>query len=131
MATDKASRLSISTRHLIIEYSKKDLSAVHILRLLHRKHNVTTTRQSIFKHESLSNFLENLLLSRHVAGARTPVLLYRFTSLKIDCLVVVTLCLRCSSLRICTADKSFFEYSIIPATWRDNNRFSRKLDRLS
>ena len=49
MATGKVDMLSISTRHLIIEYSKKDLSAVHILRLLHRKHNVTTTRQSIFK----------------------------------------------------------------------------------
>jgi transposase len=49
MVTGKVNRLSISTRHLIIEYSKKDLSAVHILRLLHRKHNVTTTRQSIFK----------------------------------------------------------------------------------
>jgi hypothetical protein len=59
------------------------------------------------------NFLGNLLLSRRVAGTRTPVLLYRFTNLKIDCLVVVTLCLRCSSLWICTADKSFFEYSII------------------
>ena len=53
------------------------------------------------------------MLSRRVAGARTPVLLYRFTNLKIDCLVVVTLCLRCSSLWICTADKPFFEYSII------------------
>jgi hypothetical protein len=59
------------------------------------------------------NFLGNLLLSRRVAGARTPVLLYRFTNLKIDCLVVVTFCLRCSSLWICTADKSVFEYSII------------------
>jgi hypothetical protein len=43
----------------------------------------------------------------------TPVLLCRFTNLKIDCLVVATLCLRCSSLWICTADKLFFEYSII------------------
>jgi hypothetical protein len=59
------------------------------------------------------NFLRNLLLSRRVAGARTPVLLYRFTNLKIDCLVVVTLCLRCSSLWICTVDKPFFDYSII------------------
>ena len=59
------------------------------------------------------NFLGNMLLSRRVAGARTLVLLYRFTNLKIDCLVVVTLCLRCSSLWICTADKPFFEYSII------------------
>ena len=49
MVTGKANRLSISTRHLIIEYSKKDLFAVHIQRLLHHKHNVTTTRQSIFK----------------------------------------------------------------------------------
>jgi transposase len=49
MATGKVDRLSISTRHLIIEYSRKGLSAVHIKRLLHRKHNVTTTRQSIFK----------------------------------------------------------------------------------
>ena len=49
MATGKVNRLSISTRHLIIEYSKKGLSAVHIKRLPHRKHNVTTTRQSIFK----------------------------------------------------------------------------------
>ena len=49
MVTGKVNRLSISTRHLIIEFSKKDLSAVHIQRLLHRKHNVTTTRQSIFK----------------------------------------------------------------------------------
>jgi hypothetical protein len=59
------------------------------------------------------NFLGKLLLSRRVAGARTPVLLYPFTNLKIDCLVVATLCLRCSSLLICTADKPFFEYSII------------------
>ena len=43
MATGKVNRLSISTRHLIIEYSKKGLSAVHIQILLHRKHNVTTT----------------------------------------------------------------------------------------
>jgi hypothetical protein len=57
------------------------------------------------------NFLGNLLLSRRVPGARTLVLLYRFTNLKIDCLVV-TLCLRCSSFWICTADKPFFEYSI-------------------
>jgi transposase len=49
MATGKVSRLLISTRHLIIEYSKKGLSAVHIQRLLHHKHNVTITRQSIFK----------------------------------------------------------------------------------
>jgi hypothetical protein len=33
--------------------------------------------------------------------------------LKIDCLVVATMRLRCSSLWICTADKPFFEYSII------------------
>ena len=59
------------------------------------------------------NFLGNLLLSRRVAGFRTSVMLCRFTNLKIDCLVVVTLCLRCSSLWICTADKPFFEYSII------------------
>jgi hypothetical protein len=49
MATSKVNRSSISTRHLIIEYSKKVLSAVHIQRQLHRKHNVATTRQSIFK----------------------------------------------------------------------------------
>ena len=49
MATGKVGRLSISTRHLIIAYSKKGLSAIHIKRLLHRKHNVATTRQSIFK----------------------------------------------------------------------------------
>jgi hypothetical protein len=30
------------------------------------------------------NFL-GIMLSRRVAGARTPVLLYRFTNLKIDC----------------------------------------------
>ena len=59
------------------------------------------------------NLLGNILLSRRVAGARTPVLLYRFTNVKIDCLVVVTLCLRCTSLWICTAEKPFFEYSII------------------
>ena len=59
------------------------------------------------------NFLENLLLSRRVAGSRTSLLLCRFTNLKIDCLVVVTLCLRGSSLWICTADKPFFKYSII------------------
>ena len=46
MATGKVDMLSISTRHLITEYSKKGLSAVHIQRLLH---NVATTRQSIFK----------------------------------------------------------------------------------
>jgi hypothetical protein len=55
------------------------------------------------------NFLGILLLSRRVAGARTPVLLYRFTNLKIYCLVVDTLCLRCSSLWICTVDTTFFE----------------------
>jgi hypothetical protein len=55
------------------------------------------------------NFLGNLLLSRRVAGARTPVLLYRFTNLKIYSLVVATLCLRCSSLWICTVDTTFFE----------------------
>jgi hypothetical protein len=43
----------------------------------------------------------------------TPLLLYRFTNLKIDSLVVATMCLRCSSLWICTADKPFFDYSII------------------
>ena len=52
------------------------------------------------------------------------VLLYRFTNLKIDCLVVVTLCLRCSSLWICTADKPFFEYSII------NCRVDNNIDNL-
>jgi hypothetical protein len=67
------------------------------------------------------NFLGNLLLSRRVAGARTPVLLCRFTSLKIDCLVIVTLCLWCSSLWICTADKPFFEYSIIKCRVDINN----------
>ena len=59
------------------------------------------------------NFLGNLVLSRRVAGASTPVLLCRFTNLKIDYLVVAILSLRCSSLWICTADKPFFEYSII------------------
>jgi hypothetical protein len=59
------------------------------------------------------NLLGNILFARRVAGARTPVLLCRFTILKIDCLVVVTLCLRCTSLWICTAEKPFFEYSII------------------
>ena len=49
MATGKVNKLSISTRHLIIEYSKKGLSAVHIQRLLHRNLNIATTRQSIFK----------------------------------------------------------------------------------
>ena len=49
MATGKVNRSLISTRNLIIEYSKKGLSAVHIQRQLHRKHNVATTRQSIFK----------------------------------------------------------------------------------
>jgi hypothetical protein len=49
MATGNVNRLSISTRHLNIEYSKKGLSAVHIHRLLHRTHNVATTSQSIFK----------------------------------------------------------------------------------
>ena len=58
------------------------------------------------------NFVGNMLLSRRVAGARTHVLLYRFTHLKIDWLVVATLCVRCNSLWICTADKPFFEYSI-------------------
>jgi hypothetical protein len=48
MATGKVSRLLISTRHLIIEYSKKGLSAVHIQRLLHHKHNVTITRHRSF-----------------------------------------------------------------------------------
>ena len=49
MATGNVNSLSISTRHLNIEYSKKGLSAVHIHRLLHRTHNVATTSQSIFK----------------------------------------------------------------------------------
>ena len=49
METGNVNRLSISTRHLNIEYSKKGLSAVHIHRVLHRTHNVATTSQSIFK----------------------------------------------------------------------------------
>ena len=69
------------------------------------------------------NFLGNLLLSRRVAGFRTSVMLCRFTNLKIDCLVVATLCLRCSSLWICTADKPFFEYSIIKCRVDIDNLF--------
>jgi hypothetical protein len=104
MATGKVNRSLISTRHLIIEYSKKGLSAVHIQRQLHRKHNVATTRQSIFKFVKQNSSTGVLAPPTRRDNNRFPRKLTTFQRRCID------MWLRHNSE---LTFKPFFEYSII------------------